>query len=427
MAVPKVALPVESEEPEVLAELREVREPEAAEGKSLSEEAEVPADYYFGRYGTFMLIAPESMPSAEHLRDRIERAIRKDNRIVDAMPVSIKKEWTRQILVYPRHAETTDEALLSSQDARSAVRFSDPIAFTVKIPIKNQPPFRGLDDIPTDTYYVAWDGITAVVLWLREAGDRRPPRSGGHVVIDILRDIANGVGMRFYAQACSPGCTNVFAHRVMRIERVRASRKFSIRGSDDYARCVDVHLHNEGGPQDIVLGIVQTTGQEGYNFAIYKNYACRIRDLEKNARSMVDELLSLNHQRIERSKLSVVRRLRDVWAKRSDERRVRLLMSSLWLALARIEAFRTDWLQKRSYLNELLNRFHYGALYEVDQGDDDHAIMSQDLSVIGSAVEQTANRRDARLMAWATGLVALAGLVGAVVGGLLTALLTSQH
>ncbi len=213
----------------------------------------------------------------------------------------------------------------------------------------------------------------------------------------------------------------------MRIERVRGVKRFAVRGVDNYAQCVDVHLHSEGGPDEIALGIVKTTGQEGYTFAIYKNYARRIRDLEKYARSMVDELLELNHKRIERSKLSLIRRFREFWVKRADERRVRLLMSSLWLALARIEAFRTDWLQKRSYLNKLFDRFHYRNLYDLDQGDDDDAIMSQDLSVIGSAVEQTANRMDARVMAWTTGLVALAGLLGAVIGGLLTALLTSSH
>jgi hypothetical protein len=207
---------------------------------------------------------------------------------------------------------------------------------------------------------------------------------------------------------------------------VRGSDRFSVRGVDDYAQCVDVHLHSEGGPDEIAAAIVETTGQEGYTFAIYKNYARRILDLEKYARSMVDELLELNHERIERSKQSLVRRFREFWVKRSDERQVRLLMSSLLLALARIEAFRTDWLQKRSYLNELLDSFHYGPLYQMDQGDDDNAIMSQDLSVIGSAVEQTANRMDARVIAWTTGMVALAGLLGAVIGGLVTALLTSH-
>ena len=414
---------IESGDEQVLSELEKA---EAADEESPEKEPEVPDDYYFGRYGTFMLIAPEAMPSADDLRNRLEQAIREDNRIVDAKPVSIKKDWLYRTLVYPRRVETTDRALLSNEDAGGAIRFSEPVAFTVKVPIKNQPPFRGVNDIPTDTYYAAWDGITAVVLWQREPGDLRPPRSGGHVVIDVLRNIAKFVGLKFYAQACSPGCTNIFAHRVMRIERVRGSRRFSVRGVDNYAQCVDVHLHSNGEPDEIAVGIVNTTGQEGYTFAIYKNYARRIRDLEKYARSMVDELLGLNHERIERSKMSTIRRFRTFRVKRSGERRVRLLMSSLWLALARIEAFRTDWLQKRSYLNDLLDRFHYRDLYAMDQGDDDNAIMSQDLSVIGSAVEQTANRMDARVMAWTTGLVALAGLLGAVVGGLLTVLLSSH-
>jgi hypothetical protein len=406
---------------------RMLREVDEAIADASVEEYECPEDYYFGRYGTFLLLAPERMPSADDLRDGLEKAIRDDNRIISAMSVSIKKDWLNRTRVYPKRADTTDRALLSNEDYRDAIEFSDPVAFTVKIPIKNQQPFRGVEDIPTDTYYAAWDGITAVVLWRRESGDRRPPRSGGHIVIDVLRDIAASAGLGFYAQACSPGCTNVFAHRVMRIERVRGQRKFSIRGVDDYTKCVNVHVHNDGGPEEIAAAILETTGSEGYFFAIYKNYARRIRDLEKYARSTVNELLALNHQKLERSQQPLAKRLRNLWANHSNERYVRVLMSSLWLSLARIEAFRTDWLQARGRLNDLLDRFHYGPLYETDRGDDDNAIMSQDLSIIGRAVEQTAIRMDARALAWTTGMVALAGLLGAVVGGLLTALLTSSH
>jgi hypothetical protein len=53
--------------------------------------------------------------------------------------------------------------------------------------------------------------------------------------------------------------------------------------------------------------------------------------------------------------------------------------------------------------------------------------MSQDLRFIRSAVEQTATHLDARVIAWATVLVALAGLLGAVAGGLLTVWLSGGH
>ncbi len=111
VSVPEMTL-VESDEPQVLAELREA---EVADAGSSEEEHEVPDDYYFGRYGTFMLIAPKSGPSADRLRDGLEQAIRKDNRIVDAMPLSIKKEWVNRTLVYPMRAATTDQALLSNE------------------------------------------------------------------------------------------------------------------------------------------------------------------------------------------------------------------------------------------------------------------------------------------------------------------------
>lgn len=414
----------ESDELEILTGPPDI---EPDEEQSHGEAEEIPDDYYFGRYGTFMLITSADAESVPNLRDRLEEAIRNDNRIVDALPVSINEEWIHGTVVYPRRNETTDEALLSSGDATSAIRFRAPIVFTVKIPIKNQPLFHNENDIPTDTYYAAWDGITATVLWKREPENLEPPRSGGHIVIDVLQDIAKAMGLHLYVQACGPGCTNGFAHPVMRIERVRDSEeRFSVRGFDNYNNCVNIHMHGKGSPQDLVAGIALTTGGEGESFAIYKNYARRILDLEICARSMVDELLALRHARIARSRLSVAKRIRESWVQRSNERKVRLLMSSLWLAFARIEALRMDWLQTRRRFNDLLGRFHYGDLYETDRGDDDEAIMSQDLSVIGGAVDQTATRMDARALAWTTALVALAGLIGAVIGGIATALLSSH-
>jgi hypothetical protein len=155
-------------------------------------------------------------------------------------------------------------------------------------------------------------------------------------------------------------------------------------------------------------------------FAYFKNYARRIRDLESYARSMASELLSLNHARIVRSELPVFSRLKEWWVNRSDNRRIQILIASLWLALAGIEVVRNDWAEVRRYFLGNVEHRGYTDLFDEDRADDDAALGEQNLTFIKSAVEQTTSHLDTRFVAWATGLVALSGVVGGVVGALLT-------
>lgn len=388
---------------------------------------EVPRDYYFVRFGTFMLLARDKVPPVDELKERLESAIKKESRISSSDPVVLRKDWVYSTTVYPKRKDTTDEKLFNGSDRRKAIRLSDPVSFTVTVPIKNQPEFKGYADIPTDTYYVAWDGITVVVAWPRSADEKMPPRSGGHVVVDILRALAKSADLDFYAQACSPACENMFAHRVMRLERVESPNISLSRVKAVGFPCVDVHLHCAGDACAVARAILKPIANVAYVFAMFKNYARRIRNLESLARTMVIGLLSIDHSHIERLKLPFYRRIKETWRHKSDKRKARLLISSLWLILSGIEVLRSDWLGYRNDLLDQLEGQKLGDLFQADQGDDDKAVMSQDLSFIRSAVEQTANRQDARALAWTTALVAGAGLLGAVIGGLLTAWLTAKH
>lgn len=261
--------------------------------------------------------------------------------------------------------------------------------------------------------------MTAIVLWSRRENEQIPPRSGGHIVIEILRDLATKCGLGFYAQACSPGCTNMFAHPVLRLSRLGGETSLGkVEGSG--VPCVDTHIHCDGDSLAVASVLGRLLSHEGSDFAILKNYARRIRDLEALARSMVDELLGLNHSRIARSQQRLDNRLRSQWEHRSDSRRTQELISSLCLAIARIEALRGEWFQMRRHFVTDLDRRSLENLFKIDRGSDELAIESQDLAFIRSTVEQTTSRFDSRLIAWATGFVALAGLLGGVLGSLLT-------
>jgi hypothetical protein len=206
------------------------------------------------------------------------------------------------------------------------------------------------------------------------------------------------------------------------MERFLGARSLKVRTAG--TPCVEAHFHCDGEPMEVAVGLLRTISQSGYIFALFKNYARRIRDLEFYARGMVGALLGLNHEKLERSQLPPFKRAKQWWRHRSDKKRIGFLISLLWLILARIETLRGECLQRHNYLGNILERDGYAPVYEADKSDDETAVMSQDLSFIRSAVEQTASRQDARALAWTTALVALSGILGGVVGALLTSLLS---
>jgi hypothetical protein len=78
---------------------------------------------------------------------------------------------------------------------------SEPVAFTIRVPVKNQPTNFGLGDPPTDTYGVAWDGISVIVVW--DQADDEPPMNAGQVAANVLSDVLESFGYELYVQGCS--------------------------------------------------------------------------------------------------------------------------------------------------------------------------------------------------------------------------------
>ncbi|GAB3666075.1 hypothetical protein GCM10027596_33030 [Nocardioides korecus] len=276
-----------------------------------------------------------------------------------------------------------------------------------------------VDDVPTDTYFVAWDGITALVMWDREEETVLPTRSGGHVVIDILTDVLASAGGALYAQPCSPGCTNEFAHRVLRIERAVGPRMVGKVKTHGFP-AADIHVHSENEPIGVAGDMMISLRQTAFFFARYKNLARRIQDLESAARSDVDRLLEVQYEQIRRAKLKFGARAREIGKAREERSETKVLVARLWIALARLESFKREWDGMRRRFLESAEESGSLPMFQDDFGDDDHAVDSLDLSFIRAAIEQSASRYDTRVVALATGAGGAAGLVGSMVGALLS-------
>ncbi|QKW12402.1 hypothetical protein [Verrucosispora sp. NA02020] len=401
---------------------RKTQQPSASAGRELTRRQEkgvvgkhAPDGLHLARFGTFMLIA-RKFPQPETVMSRLKDALEADYRIAEVVSTEFesKRMGTRRIY---RH-DASQPSFLSGNEIK-ALQFSEPIVFKVQVPRKNQKPFRGHLDIPSDDYWVAWDGITMIVTWPHQKGESFP-RSGGHIAIDILSDVANTAGFELYAQPCSPNCTNGFAHTTMVVhvcDEVTDANEYKKNGS-----FVDVHLHAPNEPNEIAKSIANDLRYEAEIFAEYKNQARRIREIEESARSMTEELLSLNILSIQRIHLPWWRRVVTWRDKRTQRRRASQLIALLWLSFAQIEASKRDWSELHRRLEDAVNRYETGSLFERDRLDDDGAIQSLDLSFIKAAVEQSAARQDTYDMASKTALGAAAALIGAIAGAIATTL-----
>ncbi|MEU1888323.1 hypothetical protein ABZ491_22895 [Micromonospora rifamycinica] len=351
----------------------------------------------------------------------IEQALASDNRVVEIAPITNRPEWVGRETMYPSAVNSTRDALLAGMHFH-AINFSDPITFRVSVPARNQPSFRGYHDIPSDDYWVAWDGWTAFVLWPQPAS-AKIPRAGGQIVVSVLEDAAKQAGFELYVQACSPGCKNLFAHPDLRIKESPSSGTFVVRDDNPTDFIVDLEVFTGShDPLSLAHRIGEWFHYEMRTFAQYKNSSRHIRDIERIARNMVDELLELNLHKITRSQLPARKRIRGLREHRQQSREALRLIALLWFAFARIEAIKRDWLEARRALEDAISNHNIEPIFSTDRADDDAAVASLELSFIKAAVEQSATRMDSRLVANVTAIGAVFALVGALLGALATAI-----
>ncbi|MET8908220.1 hypothetical protein [Micromonospora sp. NPDC004551] len=380
----------------------------------------VPAgeESYFVRFGSFLLCVSHNDSDLAEVARKIEQALHQDSRVAEVYPFENRVEWTDTDVHYPHRRLASAGDLLSGRVHLHTVEFSEAIRFKVSVPIKNQPARGGYKDITSDSYWAAWDGTTLAVMWPASL-DGPFPMAGGHIVIDLLQDVVEAAGYSLYTQACSPGCEHRFAHRnvlvVCNAEEMGEEEMHELGDQD-----VVIERVEGGQPKEhLLLDLERLFFSQAAYFARYKNYARHIRDLEDLARGYVDELLTLNYQRIQDANLRLWRRVWNLWHKRKERRRGVELIAILWLLLARLEAVRRDWFADRRKLGESTSGAGNEVLFDLDKSDDDDAVTSQDFTFIRSAIQQSATRFDTRTMALATAAGGIAGFVGAILGAVL--------
>lgn len=378
---------------------------------------------YFARFGTALLDLKKCKFDPEENVDAIITSLQHDSRVEEVFDYVGDHTWSSLHLLHPSTEHYCSECLLTGKDAYEVVNFGHAIVFKLHVPKKNQPVINGIDDTPTEDYWVAWDGISIVVLW-SSGGATTIPTSAGHVAFDVIAAAASHAQMEVHEQACSPGCKNKFTHGGIslssgppdssRIEITTRGRVVnyevpSLKGELDAVQLMEIHLMN--------------TGQL---FATFKNEARRILELEQFAQLLVSNLLVEESPRYERGAakwhwrvLGFLKRIITLSAIRRSFR-VRRISSDLWLCMANIDLLMRRIAESQFDLAQSFGNEKSQALFKQDLQRDQDALKRIDLGFARSAVEQSATRRDSRTVAVSTVLGALAGaLAGAVGAGVL--------
>lgn len=364
---------------------------------------------YAGRIATLVLRTPGPGPDFVKVHAALSDALKADSRVHDFTRPELRADWSRCEPWWPRARDTEPDLLITGDDRFGGVQFSDPFVFKVVEAQANQPPFRGLNTVPTDTYWVAWDGITCCVLW-EQALNKGIPRASGRVVVDVIRDAAQRAKLDIYAQACSPGCENIFTHTNVRFVAEGSPHRVT----ND--REAVFHLQALLPPAEQVTrfhGFVDLTFSV---FARTKNFARRIRDLERLARDGLDSLTKTRFLRERARWVPLRQRPKLLWNMRSWRKGQARILADLWVAVSQVEMHKRDWDELRRRFHERASKNKIETLFPLDYSDDETAVDSLDLSLVRSALEDASTRLDSRRLTMATGLTAAAAVAGALLG-----------
>lgn len=378
----------------------------------------VPSRRLVVRVGTFMLKVPCETPPKNEIIESLKRAIESDVRVSSVELTDQRPEWMRRLSFFPTSEPATKDQILSGSDHFHCVTLSDPILITIHVPKKNQPKFMGYSDHPSDSYFVAWDGLTAVVAYEAPVKGKPLARAAGQIVPEVLADCAKKAGLGLHVQACSPSCKNLFTHTDVVLEEFSGSSRHELQAKvPGWARRVYAPASESG--LDAACQYLRWISQSAYFFASFKNSSARINDLDRAASDTLRRVLGLQYRRASTLELPSAQRIRAAWTGRHDGRIIRKSIGQLWLFAAVRESLLDDWNDRRDRFHDLAGRQGYEDLFAPDLLDSERSVSRRDPSLITQAVSQVSTGLDARLIAIVTAIAGLSAILGAVIGAAL--------
>ena len=398
--------------------------PSAEGGRAFREQSldiDAPATHYLFRMGTFLWNLPPEADLADFLQGAIQR-LNADSRVVEIAPFSFSELMEDIEVFYPAGSVSFDETLFGA-DAFDVRTFTPALRFAIQVPLKNQPARDGVHDVPSEKYWVAWNGCTAAVLWAQP--DNNIPLAGGHIALDVLENAAKTSASSLINQACSPGCKNLFMHSTMvisltgetKLEESTYLKVFSSNrsGPDSF----DVVVPSVDDELDALTWLSLTLMGTADHFASMKSTGARLLSVERAARSELSHASLHQYEQSQLATLPLGRRILGSWKRRGSRREMRHLVAGLLLSLANMEMLLRLWQDDRQEFEVAAGSAGESIIFDADMRRDIARIENLKLEHLESGVEQLGNSLNNSALAVATAGGALAG---GVAGGILGAI-----
>ncbi|MEX5299131.1 hypothetical protein RCG67_10170 [Kocuria sp. CPCC 205292] len=380
---------------------------------------------YVGRFGVVLLRLPDgsepmfTTPDAREFSHSVSEKLRKaldvDPRVVkvyiERAIKTVDNARTHTYWEFNSEAEDFGEFI----DRFEVLRLNEPIVFRVRVPIKNQPIYRGIDDVPSDEYLVVWDGVSVLVQWNQDVTEATA--SGGHIVFDVLEAAAGEAGYAAEVVACSAECHHKFVHAdVVTFDGDTHPDKFVISGETPVGVGVITPFNRE---KDDLSNLLRTYHEISYAVDIYsqvRDSVDSIYSMETKARSDSAKLMLIEYSRASSRQFPNPRSVVDAWKLRNFRGESRKLLSGLWLAMNYVESFEREWRRSSVRFKSVLEENGLEKLTPIfDIGEEE--IEALDLSLIRENLQDSSSRMDSRMIFFATLAGAGAALGGAALSG----------
>ena len=362
--------------------------------------------------------SPEARALSEPIEARLREELRKDARVLEVIPTqsNIDIDNARTHTFYDIREDVDD--IIEALGSFEALRFNTYLAFRVRMPAKNQPRYRSLDDVPTDDYLVIWDGVSLAVQW--EQDSPRATGSGGHVVLELVQEIGKRAGYEVEILACSPACYHRFIHAdIVTFDSTELPDHFHAGGGSPVgSTIVSPYQRN----RDDLENLRQTYAALHTPLTLYaeaQTLANAISFLERRSRADSEEILAIVYSQVSRRRLPTPGAFADLWAMRGSRSRTRRLTAGLWLALAMVDSYRGVWFVRFSRFREVMEASNMKELTEfMDPGQ--REIERLNLDLVRASLQEVASRAEGRALVMATAMGAGAAMAGAATAALLT-------
>jgi hypothetical protein len=362
----------------------------------------------------------------ESLR-KVVNALKADPRVKDLVDVNFEKVTLKR----PKFASSGIDSKvdfysgvpISPSVHIHALEISPALKFVVQIPQRLQIREGATEkSVPTDEYWVIWDGILLVVMW-RYEGKRSYGTLGGVAVIKLLKEVAKEAEKIVHIQPCGPNCSYPFAHRDIQVasthESVDNARQPMFKDTNRFLATLELSKE-PAAPYDVASTVYSELFMASRWYARMRSEGEALQDIERGARDDLKYLLKIYHETTLLRPFVNPKSWKARWKLLGWRRDARRLIARLWLALSALESRRHDWANSKFSYDRVAERQGRNLIFRHEYEDEVNYVSAMDVSSIEASVEYASSHLDTRSVAVATTAGAIAGAVlGALVGGLI--------